>query len=267
MKVGIVMIRQLTKQDHDSLFPFLLKEASINLFIIGDIEAFGYDTSFQKLWGEWRNNELTAVLLKFYDSYIFYSQDKDNFDVEGFSTLLKQGKQPIQLSGKTELIERFENQSDLYLGAKKITYFAQCDSISSPSFDEVEIASIEDISRIIKLEDSIDEFHPSEDRKAMKQKAFETKTGRSFYVEGENKELLSVASTTAENSQSAMIVGVCTHKDYRNQGLASKVMKALVNEVLKEKNYVCLFYDNPNAGKLYKKIGFKDIGLWTMHRS
>lgn len=63
-----------------------------------------------------------------------------------------------------------------------------------------------------------------------------------------------------------MIVGVCTHKDYRNQGLASKLMTALVNDVLDEKQYVCLFYDNPAAGKIYKNVGFMDMGLWTMYR-
>ena len=63
---------------------------------------------------------------------------------------------------------------------------------------------------------------------------------------------------------SAMIVGVATDKDYRNQGLASAVMSKLCEEVLNEGKELCLFYDNPSAGKIYKRIGFTDIGIWSM---
>lgn len=43
------MIRKLTKSDHEQVLTFLKEEAAINLFIIGDIEAFGYDADFQEL--------------------------------------------------------------------------------------------------------------------------------------------------------------------------------------------------------------------------
>jgi len=261
------MIRKLTQNDHSVVFPFLTKESSINLFIIGDIEAFGYDTPFQTLWGEWQDGELTAILLKYYESFIFYSKDKDSFDVEGFAKILQDGKQPVQLSGKTELVRRFEQQAKLSLGKKKITYFAHCGT--APSFinmDDIKIATSEDVNRIYALQKSIEEFNVGEQTKKMLQKALETKTGRTFFAEGQNSEIISSVSSAAENSQSAMIVGVSTHKNHRNKGLASRLMKALVHELLKEKKFVCLFYDNPDAGKIYKKIGFEDIGLWTMYR-
>lgn len=35
------MIRKLTKRDHEQVLAFLKEEISINLFILGDIEAFG----------------------------------------------------------------------------------------------------------------------------------------------------------------------------------------------------------------------------------
>lgn len=44
------MIRKLTKKDHEQVFSFLKEEVALNLFIIGDIEAFGYETDFQELW-------------------------------------------------------------------------------------------------------------------------------------------------------------------------------------------------------------------------
>ncbi|TKI86654.1 GNAT family N-acetyltransferase, partial [Bacillus cereus] len=34
----------------------------------------------------------------------------------------------------------------------------------------------------------------------------------------------------------------------------------------KESRTLCLFYNNPVAGRIYKRLGFKDIGMWTMYR-
>ncbi|MBZ9687115.1 hypothetical protein G9F72_012350 [Clostridium estertheticum] len=27
---------------------------------------------------------------------------------------------------------------------------------------------------------------------------------------------------------------------------------------------LCLFYDNPSAGKIYKSLGFEEIGFWSL---
>jgi len=63
-----------------------------------------------------------------------------------------------------------------------------------------------------------------------------------------------------------MIVAVCTHKNYRGKGYATELLTEIVSYLLREKQSVCLFYDNPDAGRIYRKIGFNEIGLWTMHR-
>jgi len=45
------VLKKLTQNDHEQVFAFLKEEEAINLFIIGDIEAFGYNKDFQELWG------------------------------------------------------------------------------------------------------------------------------------------------------------------------------------------------------------------------
>ena len=42
-------------------------------------------------------------------------------------------------------------------------------------------------------------------------------------------------------------------------------MVALCEELLGEGKELCLFYDNPDAGTIYKKLGFEDIGFWIMN--
>ncbi|MCF7926040.1 MAG: GNAT family N-acetyltransferase [Candidatus Izimaplasma sp.] len=72
-------------------------------------------------------------------------------------------------------------------------------------------------------------------------------------------------ATTAETTQNAMVVAVATKKEFRNQGLASQLMTHLMHHYFTIKNkHLCLFFDNPDAGKIYKRLGFKDLGTWIM---
>ena len=87
--------------------------------------------------------------------------------------------------------------------------------------------------------------------------------GVTYYIE-ENGSIISTAATTAETTINAMVIGVATIKKARNKGLASKIMIHLIKEYLTKGKYLCLFYDNPAAGVIYKRLGFKEIDMWVM---
>jgi uncharacterized protein len=260
------MIRKMTKNDHEQVLAFLSEEPSINLFIIGDLEAFGYDSDFQEIWAEFdEKEEIRAVLLRFYQSFIPYA--KGEFGVNEFVAIMKNYNQPIYLSGKTDLVEKFEAFDDLVLGKKQVTYFAECltDEHLGATHLDIKKADLEDVDRIIELRSSIEEFQVRSDARDILLQSMKSNTGRTYYTE-ENGVMTACVSTTAENSLSAMIVGVCTRKEYRRQGLATAIMQRLFQDVLAEGKVLCLFYDNPAAGRIYKRLGFNDIGMWTMHR-
>lgn len=246
------MIRKLTDNDHQQVLAFLSEERSFNLFIIGDIEAFGYDSEFQEIWGQFDDtNAIKAVLLRFYQSFIPYA--KGEFDIDGFISIMKRHEQPIQLSGKSDIVEKFEGIDGLLLGKKQVTFFAECltDECLGGNTDDVKIikAGIEDVDQIIELRRSMEEFHIRSDARDMLLRAMETGTGRSYYT-AENGVMTSCVSTTAENSLSAMIVGVCTRKENRRQGLATAIMQKFFQDILDEGKTLCLFYDNPEAGRI-----------------
>ncbi|MBU8917185.1 GNAT family N-acetyltransferase [Bacillus sp. FJAT-29953] len=260
------MIRKLTEQDHQQVLTFLSEEPSINLFIIGDIEAFGYSSEFQELWGEFDEKySIKAVLLRYHQSFIPYA--KGEFDTSGFVSIMKQYTQPIFLSGKSDIVEKFEVFEELSLGKKQVTFFAEClsDDCLGDNNVDVKKATIEDVDQIIELRSSIEEFQIRSDARKMLINAMESNTGRTYYTVHQGV-MTACVSTTAENSISAMIVGVCTRKENRRQGLATAIMEKLFKDVLAEGKTLCLFYDNPEAGRIYKRLGFKDIGKWTMYR-
>ncbi|WP_134703434.1 GNAT family N-acetyltransferase [Ammoniphilus sp. YIM 78166] len=258
------MIRKLFEQDREPLLSYLGEEASFNLFIIGDIENFGFEQEFQELWGQFNEQgELQAVLLRYYNSYLPYT--KGNFDVEAFSQIILGNEEAEMLSGKLEVLNQFS--SSLSFSNRKQLFFAELtepQSLQSVSESApIQQATIENCDRVFQLQESIEEFNLSQTARASFRQTIGSGTGRTYFYEEEGQ-VLSSASTTAENSFSAMIVGVCTLTQARNRGLASLCLNKLCHDLLSEGKTLCLFYDNPLAGAIYKRLGFQDIGHWGM---
>lgn len=261
------MIRKLAEKDHEKVMAFLSDEAAFNLFIIGDIANFGYDSDFQEVWAEFsREDRIQAVCLRYYQNFLVYA--KGDFDAPAFAKIMLQGSGPDVVQGKVDVMERFEKLSGISFGKQRSMFFAELKDtikLDKPEIPRrVKKASVKDVNRLLDLRRQIAEFTTTESSRDSLIRGIETGAGRAFYME-EDGEIVASASTTAENTYSAMIVGVATKPECRRKGYASLCMSALCREVLDEGKTLCLFYDNPEAGTIYKRLGFQDIGMWKMY--
>ncbi|HET7578367.1 MAG TPA: GNAT family N-acetyltransferase [Bacillales bacterium] len=261
------MIRKLTEKDHEKVMAFLSDEAAFNLFIIGDIENFGYDSDFQEIWAEFDGEGgIQAVCLRYYQNFLVYA--KGDFDAAVFADIMLQGAGPDVVQGKVDVMTRFDQLPGISFGKQRSMFFAELKDTAQ--LDEPEIparfkkAGVEDVDRLLGLRSQIAEFTITASSRDSLVRGIESGAGRTFFIE-ENGEIFASASTTAENTYSAMVVGVATRPDSRRKGYASLCMSALCREVLDEGKTLCLFYDNPEAGTIYKRLGFRDIGMWKMY--
>lgn len=250
---------------NEQIMDYLDEEKAMNLFIIGDIENFGYDTDFQDIWvdlGE--KGEIQGILLRYFGNYLPYA--KEEIDAAGFSEIIKDGPRLEMLSGKKEIVDQF--QPIFLFTSKKELYFAELEegtfTMKGLKRDDITYATVDDVDDIIVMHSSIKEFQRRESARESLIQTLTTQTGRTYFIKKDGR-MAASAATTAENSRSAMVVGVCTHVDYRQQGLASRCTAVLCEDVLNEGKTLCLFYNNPRAGSIYKRIGFKDIGMWSMY--
>ncbi|MBO8172246.1 MAG: GNAT family N-acetyltransferase [Bacillaceae bacterium] len=260
------MIRKLTNRDHQSVIKFLVEKAALNTFIIGDIENYGYDQDFQEVWGEVdEQGNVTAVLLRYYHAYMFYADG--DFDPAPFADIIKQDPDFEVLQGPKEIVSRFRDF--ISIGDVKETYFAELDDgrllpEEIPDGIRVEKATIDDVDEILALRRQIKEFTIGPNAREMMIRKFKTGAGKIYIIRKEGK-MIATASTTAENSYTAMIVGVATLPEYRNRGYATACMAQLCRDLLAEGKKSCLFYDNPAAGSIYRRIGFRETGLWHIY--
>jgi predicted GNAT family acetyltransferase len=261
------MIRQLVEDDRQLVLNYLEEEPAINLFLIGDIEIFGFDKDAQRVYGEFIDNELRTVILNYKEvNVIVYS--KVNHDFIDVCEFIKTQKYSF-VSGAKRITDIISKQ--LINHTVREMYFCERNSLDSYELDEevLRVSSREDVADEYDLLITIKELTGVQRSKkepyvkAKYETYFEQESGINYFIR-ENGKMVSTAATTAETTTSAMVIGVGTHSDYRGKGYATRILKQLINEYNKKNKTLCLFYDNPKAGEIYKRLGFKDIDKWVM---
>ena len=260
------MIRKCNEQDRAQVMQLIGKRPAENLFMIGDIEAYGFESDIQTVWAQFEGEQLIAVMLLFNANHILYSEGE--YDAKGFAEIILTSKGRFEVSGLQEVVNQIRPYIHLETYRDVETYYAKCEklaySIEGNNYSDVVKLQREDYEENIELLVSIPEFVNGNFSVENRVRAEKDKTGRTYIIRDAQGVMTSSATATAENSQSAMIVGVGTRPGYEKRGYATKVVEKLTADLLSEQKIVCLFYHNPKAGAIYKRIGFVDIGMWSL---
>lgn len=259
--------------DREVILEYILKDKEINTFFSGDLENYGTRDSSCRFFTNKKEGKIDSIILQYRNTlFSFYSQ-KEDFSIEEVISFLK-GKKISVLSGKETLLKRLmEYLPDMELQS---TYFAKCD-VAPSGKEELKdgysfkyLSSDEDFIKLDNLLETIEEFSSASDKDLTKEERIaKYKSGLKnndlnlglFY----HDELVCTASLTAGNKTSGMVTSVCTAKGFRKLGLAHLTMNRLILKALGSgKKYICLFYDNPEAGKIYHSFGFTDLEKYGM---
>lgn len=265
--------RRCTGADREKVLAYIAKEPEMNLFIFGDIENYGVDRgpvsvyAFEDEAGAW-----DSLLLQYFNYYTFYSRNPD-FDADCVAKFLL-STQVDCVSGKAEIIGRLSPYFPEL--SVRSSYMCRCDAIKPealrplPAGAELRRLGISDVDEVTALLTLIEEFRLSYgSREAAERSAGHLRSGLEhgsllygLYADGM---LAATACTTAATSQSAMITSVATRPGLRGKGFASAVVAELCRASFAEgKRFLCLFYNNPDAGKIYRRIGFRELGGYAM---
>lgn len=260
------MFRKLTENDRATALDYLMKEPAYNLFAIGDIENYGFDSDFQEVWGDFDDDgRFRSLLLRYYNNIIVYATDED-FDKASILDFMKGMASSFNFLGKEWIVERLSDG----LGVREIRrqYLAEMTSAEAlpdiPAHPPLEWATLDTFEEVLALRKTIAEFSGYESSDEGMRQTIRTQTGRTVMLRQEDRVVATASSV--ESSKAAMIIGVCTEKAYRGRGYATLCMAFLCRVLLKEGKIACLFYDNPDAARIYKRLGFRDLGRWATAR-
>jgi len=261
------MLTKATEKHRRLIMNYCLLEPNINLFIIGDIENFGFNTDFQEVWIQTIGDKLVGIVLRYHDNFIIYSKDLD-LEINEIVTLLSTRNANI-ISGKLTVIDLFYPMVKSKY-SKRDMYFCQLLNTSKLIEDtsEVETAESIDAMEIALAYEQVEEFsgvYSSGLDSRYKQIAsrIKTKEGVHMFIKKDGK-IISHGNTTAETSVSAIVGGILTIPEFRKRGLASKMVSALCQNLYLRGKSACLLFDNPEAGEIYHKLGFQNIDKWAI---
>ena len=249
---------QCGNHDKKELLTFLKKEPSKNGFFIGDVENHSLEEDFLNVWMLKRDGQIKSVLLRFYRYFHISTSGIDT--IKEISDEIKKYPEAVTVSGTETVINGLSRYIDfqkirkMFLAELKEETFVDIDTGIEP-----EKAGVEDIDELYDFDLSIEEFASETQSKDGYGEDIKRNTGRIYYIR-ENSRIVAKAGLTAENSENGVIVGVATDKTHRNRGYAKACLVKLCRELVTENKRAVLFYDNPDASKLYKSIGFTDIG-------
>lgn len=260
------MIRLLAAADYDPTYTFCNQDPALNLYFLGNLESLGLETDICQFWGSFDSaGQINGVLNRYMDGWNI--ADGPDCDYEGFGHILDAHPAgATRLQDNTRHIPSFQPYLRQYRSVLEITeYLCDLDSrdfnpASTPLRLATRRATLADF-------DALCVFYRNAEDMGRSPRGVERPLihGRVFIVELDS-EIVSSVLTNAETQTGAMIGGVYTPPQHRGKGYAGAAMVALCRSLLDDNLRPVLYYHHPAAGAIYRRLGFRDLGLWRSVR-
>lgn len=262
--------QRLHTEHTTELSQLLATEPGCSVFLAHNLERFGLNDPFVHFWGTYQNHQLVAALMMVGQR-------------AGFCATEAAALQPLLdialrrrlnfIMGPREMVRSaLKHLWPISIARRETHFFARLEGAcfqphlaTSPAQAAIRKATPDDIQALTTLYTGAAGFERApvaQVRQSMVERVYTLRT----YVAEARGRLVAAASTSAESTQAAMIGGVWTLPNERDHGYSTAVVAALSAELLTEGRCPHLFYleDNAPAAHVYKKIGFQDIGHWTV---
>ncbi len=250
------MMIRLTEDHREAMTEFLSKDSAANLFMLGDLENFGFDETKQEFYGRFIDHELCAVLMMYnQESLHFYTAMFDDQVVQQIRALISQHPTLKTMNITASVYDLYQASLAEFIVEARATKL----SVFHPEkiLDDdprVERLGLADCQAVLDLE--AQSFSGLRQSLEKMQQGVENGT-RVMYGIHDQSGLASVATYTAMTDFNAMVIAVCTRDSARQRGYASAVVAKLSFDLLAKGRRGVLFYDNPAAARIYERLGYR----------
>ncbi|MCX6046543.1 MAG: GNAT family N-acetyltransferase [Chloroflexi bacterium] len=260
------MIRLLREEDRAAALALLATAPQLTLYMWGNLETLGFTRDFCEFWGDVTEETpgtycLNAVLNRYMTGWSVYG--KPNADWQGLGQVLD-----THLAGAVRLqdnpggIASFLPYLHCYRGEQiKIEELMNLPEenfrpVTPPIDVTVRRATMDDLPALTKF------YAVAQEMARPPAAIIRPLQDSRLWLAEKAGNVLATALTNAEIRQMAMIGGVFTAPSARGRGLSQAVCSALCRELFAEGKQPALYWANPTAGAVYRKLGFCPIGHW-----
>jgi len=264
--VDFMKVHKLTVDNHKEIVELFGENIGDYCFIIDDLLRNKYEGEGFHVYGEYENDKLVSILLNNFINITYYSNE--DRPVEVYKDIVKK-LNFMKLSGPGSLIEKFIP----YVEVKEdtLSYMGVIKNISvEKRYRDLSVNVInseEEFGMLHELLMTSEEYWgciPEDKGEFIKNNMINNRNNKRTAYLSVDYEMVSSCSTIIEGEKSAIIAGVVTNPKYRNLGYGTETLIGLFEMLLKEGKYPYLFYNNPAARSVYKKMGMKEVCEWRV---
>ena len=257
------MIRKLSSHDLPAAKQLLGENPAFNLYLLGNLESVGLAADFCEFWGDFAagDNRMRAILNRYMSGWALYGRPAA--DWPGLAALVDQHPtvatrlqdNPGGLTSFLPFLTRYAAEAvhEEELMALDARDFAPA---PPPAGVTVRRADRRDLADLIAL------YADAGDMQRSPAGVERPLRDNRIWLAEEGGRIVSAALTNAETAALAMVGGVHTPPAARNRGLSQAVCSALCADLLRGNKQPVLYWRAPAAGAIYRKLGFKAVGVW-----
>ncbi len=260
------MIRTLDAADTDELVRLLSESRRYNLYMLGNLHKLGFGADFCQFWGDFADapdgqGELRAVLNRYMTGWVVYGQPASDWrELAAVMEAHPAGATRVQDNpgGVASFLPYLQRYLVEHVSEEELMALNDADFRPAPVPPgyAVRRATVADLDGLTAL--YADAGDMTRSRASVERPLFDTR----IWVATEKDEICAAALTNAETSGMGMVGGVYTLPAWRGCGLSQAVCTALCADLLGEGMQPVLYWDNPAAGAVYRKLGFHADGVW-----
>ena len=260
--------RPLTAADAPALSRLCARAPLRLLTIRLNIERHGYDDPAVRPWGVFAadGQEMVGALLRFSNTVVI--ADEKGQCAPAFAEVVNSQRDVAGVRGTIEAVRGVRDRLTRYAPSEwensfllRLTHPPACPPETQALARR---AGPEDTERLAALYAGAGAMYRSRANVAGRL------TGSRVFVVEEPEygprpaRIVSCALLNVEGSDAGLIGGVYTHPEARGQGYAAACTAALSRDLQRDGKHPYLFYENPIAGRVYRRLGFEEIGQWAI---
>jgi hypothetical protein len=259
------MIRRLGEGDRASVITLLSAAPQLNLYMLGNLHTYGFDTDFCEYFGDVEDGHLRGLVNRYATGWTVFGEGAA--DWAGLGALVdshvveaeRLQDNPGGIESFLPFLQRYE-ASNLAIDHLMELPDGSLQPQSAPDGFVVRKATMDDLAGLVAF------FSDAGDMSRTPASTERPLRDRRVWIALKDGEIISAALTNAENDTLGMIGGVYTVPAWRGLGLSQAVCSGLCQELIETGRQPVLYWDNPAAGRVYTKLGFRKIGTWRSVR-
>lgn len=261
-------LRRLTGADAPAVADLCSRHPLRMLTLRMHLEAYGYDSDSLLVWGAFapETERLDGIVFRLNNTFIL--ADGDGGCAEAFAALIDSEAHVAGVRGTVETVTGV--QSSLRRHTSTNWEISTCMRLLKPpviapeALAAVRRATPDDLDALAAHYAAAANMYRSRSNVASR-----LQTNRVFVV-AESPDLtgsapiVSSALLNVEGSDAGLIGGVFTQPHARGRGYAAACTAALALDLQRDGKTPVLFFENPIAGRVYRKLGFEECGKWAL---